>query len=633
MYKKYFKIAYRILLRKKGYSVINIGGLAIGMITAMLIGLWVQDELSFDNYHANSDRNAQVMQHRTINGHVETHPIIPIPLEEELRSRYGSDFKYLVTSFWEQEQVLSYKDKKVTKNGNYMGKDAIQLFSLNMLKGTNDGLVEPSSILLSESTANVIFGDIDPMGKLMKINNEMNVAVTGIYEDLPKNSSLHGLAFMSSWELFVSSQDWIKNAREQNNWDMGSFQLFVQLADQVDMQEVSNKIKMVTHEHIGEFEKAYNPQLFLHPMADWHLKSNWKNGMQTGGLIQFVWLFSIIGILVLVLACINFMNLSTAQSEKRSKEVGIRKSLGSMRSQLISQFMTESFLVVLLAFVVTISMVYLVIPYFNELADKNIILPINRFAFWGIAIGFIIITGLLAGSYPALYLSSFRPVEVLKGTFKTGKSAVTFRRGLVILQFTISIALVIGAIVVEKQIQFTKDRPMGYDTNGAIMIWSNSPDFKGKYDLLSTVLKNKQAITEMSESSSPLTGIFSVDGDISWEGKDPNAQVNFASIRVTHEYGKTVDWEIIDGRDFSKEYGADSTALILNATAAEYMNFKNPIGEVIESGNGASAAKFIVVGLINDMLMESPFQAIQPTIYTVGNSSRTKMDCMTMKLN
>lgn len=633
MYKNYLKIAYRILLSKKGYSVINIGGLAVGMITAMLIGLWVQDELSFDNYHANYDRIAQVMQHRTVNEHIETHPIIPIPLEEELRSRYGSDFKYLVTSFWDQEQVLSYEEKKITKNGNYMGRDAIQLFSLNMLKGTNDGLAEPNSILLSESTAKVIFGDIEPMGKLMKINNEMNVEVMGIYEELPKNSSLHGLAFMSSWELFVSSQDWIKDAQEQNNWDMGSFQLFVQLADQVDMQEVSEKIKMVTHEHVGEFEKAYNPQLFLHPMVDWHLKSNWQNGMQTGGLIQFVWFFSLIGIFVLVLACINFMNLSTAQSEKRSKEVGIRKSVGSRRSQLINQFLTESFLVVLLAFVVSISILNLVIPYFNELADKDIILPIASLPFWGTSIGFIILTGLLAGSYPALYLSSFRPVEVLKGTFKAGKSAVTFRRGLVILQFTISIALIIGAIVVEKQIQFTKNRPMGYDTNGAIMIWSNSPDFKGKYDLLSTALKNRQAITEMSESSSPLTGIFSFDGDISWAGKDPNAQVNFATIRVTHEYGETVNWEIIDGRDFSKEYGSDSMALILNTTAAQYMKLKNPIGEMIERGKGESAAKFRVVGVINDMLMESPFQAIQPTIYTIGNSSTTKMDCMTMKLN
>jgi putative ABC transport system permease protein len=633
MYKKYLKIAYRILLRKKGYSVINIGGLAVGIITAMVIGLWVQDELSFDNYHTNYDRIAKVMQHRTINEHIETHPTIPIPLEEELRSRYGSDFKYLVTSFWDQEQVLSYEEKRITRKGNYMGREAIHLFSLNMLKGTNDGLAEPNSILLSESTAKIIFGDIEPMGELMKINNEMNVEVTGIYEDLPKNASLHGLGFISPWALFVSSQNWIKNAKEQNNWDMGAFQLFVQLADQVDMQELSEKIKMLSHEHVSELEKAYNSQLFFHPMVDWHLRSNWKNGMPSGGLIQFVWLFSLIGILVLVLACINFMNLSTAQSEKRSKEVGIRKSLGSMRSQLIYQFLAESFLVVLLAFVVSIGIVYLVIPYFNELADKDIILPIKSLPFWAVSIGFVILTGLLAGSYPALYLSSFRPVEVLKGTFKTGKSAVAFRRGLVILQFTISIALIIGAMVVEKQIKFTKNRPMGYDTNGTIMIWSNSPDFKGKYDLLSTALKNRQAISEMSESSSPLTGIFSFDGDISWVGKDPNALVNFATIRVTHEYGETVNWEIIDGRDFSKEYGSDAKALILNTTAAEYMNLKNPIGEMIEMGKGESATKFRIVGLINDMLMQSPFQAIQPTIYTIGNSSKTKMDCMTMKLN
>ena len=630
MYQNYFKIGYRNLLKNKAYSFINIGGLAVGMAVAILIGLWIQDELSFDEYHENYERIAQVMQHRTINGKKETLPTIPVPLEAELRSKYGSDIEHLVTAFWEQSQILSAGEKKFTKIGNYMGKEAIQLFSLNMLKGTNDGLSKPGSILLSESTAETFFGTEDAMGKLMEINNEMKVIVTGVYEDLPKSSSLHDLAFIAPWELFVSSNAWVRNAREQNNWDVAAYQLFIQLNNSAHIQDVSEKIKMITAEHVGEFEKAYHPQLFLHPMKDWHLRSNWQNGNNTGGLIQFVWLFGIIGIFVLVLACINFMNLSTAQSERRSKEVGIRKSLGSVRSQLIYQFMTESFLVVLLSFALSIIIVAISISYFNELADKDLYLPILSLPFWLISIGFILLTGLFAGSYPALYLSSFRPVEVLKGTFKTGSSATVFRRVLVVFQFTVSIALIIGTIAVTKQIQFTKDRPLGYDINNTIMIWSHTPDFKGKYELLRSELKSRQAIVEMTESTSPMTSIFSHDGNFSWEGKDPNAPLNFATIQVTHDYGKTAGWEIIEGRDFSRAFGSDSVAFILNKTAVKYMNFENPIDQMVSWGEGNSATKYRVVGVVNDMLRVSPFQAIEPTIYSIGNRD---MDCMTLKLN
>lgn len=630
MFKNYFKIAYRSLFKNKVYSFINILGLAVGMAVALLIGLWVDDELSFNEYHQNHDRIAQVMKNRTIDGVKDTQPIISIPLEDELRSKYESDFKHLVIAFWNQEQVLTYGERKFTKLGNYMGKEAIQLFSLNMLEGTNEGLVEPGSILLSESTAKAIFGEERAMGKLMKINNNMDAEVTGVYEDLPKSSSLHDLAFIAPWELFVSAQDWVRNARAESNWSMASFQLFVQLAAHANMQEVSEKIKMIPFNHVDESEKAYDPQLFLHPMKDWHLRSSWQDGVSRGGLIQFVWLFGIVGAFVLILACINFMNLSTAQSEKRSKEVGIRKAVGSLKSQLIHQFFIESFLVVLISFVLSAVMVLLVIPYFNEFADKNILLPLTSSSFWFAIIGFIVFTGLLAGSYPALYLSSFRPLDVLKGTFKSGKPAITFRKGLVILQFTVSVALIIGTIAVQKQIQFTKDRPMGYDTKGAIMIWSNSPDFKGKYELLRTVLKSKQAIVEMSESSSPLTGIFSFAGNFSWDGKDPNIQSRFATIQVTHDYGETTGWEVIEGRNFSRDYASDSMAFILNKTAAEYIGLERPIGKMITWGENESARKFQIVGVINDMLMQSPFQAIQPTIYSIGKGN---MDCMTMKLN
>lgn len=630
MYRNYLKIAFRNLVRNKAYSLINIGGLAMGLAVAMLIGLWIHAELSFNEVHKNHAQIAQVMQHRAADGKIETTPAIPIPLEHELRTRYGSDFQQLVTTFWPQEQVLSSAHKSFTKLGNYMGKEAISFFSVDMLKGDRNGLVEPNSIILSESTAKTIFGEEDAVGKPMKINNEMEVMVTGVYNDFPKSSSLHGLAFIAPWELFVSSEEWVRNARETNNWNVNAFQLFVQLADRSNAKVLSEKISSITHEHTRGGEKDALSELFLHPMDDWHLRSKWENGVNTGGWIQFVWLFGLIGAFVLILACINFMNLSTAQSEKRSREVGIRKSIGSARSQLIQQFLLESFLVVVLSSLLAIVIVILALPAFNALTDKAILVPFGSLFFWLMTIGFIGLTGLLAGSYPALYLSAFQPIKVLKGTFKAGRSASVFRKGLVILQFTVSVALIISTIVVQQQIRFTKERPMGYDPSHTIMIWSNSPDFIGQFDLLRTALKSRQAILEMSQASSPLTNVFSHDDNFRWEGNAPDNRVNFATIRVTHDYGKTTNWEIADGRDFSINYASDSSACILNKTAIEYMALEDPIGKMITQQQGESVRKLKVIGVINDILRVSPFQSVEPTIYTIADQH---LDCMAIKLN
>ena len=630
MYTNYLKIAYRNLLRNKAYSLINIGGLAMGLAVAMLIGLWIHAELSFNEVHRNHGQIAQVMQHRIADGNIETTAAIPIPLEHELSAKYGSDLERLVTAFWPQEQVLSFEHKSFTKLGNYMVKEAISLFSVEMLKGASDGLADPNSIILSESTAKMIFAEEEAMGKPMKINNEMEVMVTGVYKDFSKNSSLYGLAFIAPWELFVSSEEWVRNAQATNNWDINAFQLFVQLTEQAEATAVGEKIRLIAHEQVVGAEAGRQSELFLHPMDDWHLRSRWEDGVNTGGRIQFVWLFGLIGAFVLILACINFMNLSTAQSEKRSREVGIRKSIGSGRSQLIQQFLLESFLVVLLSSILAIGMVILALPAFNALTDKHILLPFASMSFWLIMMGFVGLTGLLAGSYPALYLSAFQPIKVLKGSFQAGRSASIFRKGLVVLQFTVSVTLIISTLVVQQQIQFTKDRPMGYDPSHTIMIWSNSPDFIGQFDLLRTALKSRQAILEMSQASSPLTNVFSHDDNLQWEGKDPNTRVNFATIRVTHDYGKTTSWQITDGRDFSIAYASDSSACILNKTAVDYMARRDPIGKMIVQRQGESVRKLKVIGVINDILRVSPFQSIEPTIYTIANHH---LDCMAIKLN
>src|SRR5690606_7183182 len=308
------------------------------------------------------------------------------------------------------------------------------------------------------------------------------------------------------WSLYESSDSWVRNAREENDWGNNSFQLFVQIADNADLDAVNAKIKSVKYDHASEGDRELDPEIFLHPLKDWRLYSNWENGVQTGGQIQYVWLFGIVGAFVLLLACINFMNLSTARSEQRAKEVGIRKSIGSARKQLIQQFLCESVLVAVFAFIVALALVSVSLPWFNTLAQKQVELPLSNGYFWTISMAFVVVTGFMAGSYPALYLSSFQPVKVLKGTFRAGAQATLPRKVLVVLQFSVSITLIVGTMVVYRQIQFTKDRPIGYDRNGLVMIQMKSPDYYGKYDLLREELRAAGAIEEMAESSSPLTG-------------------------------------------------------------------------------------------------------------------------------
>jgi putative ABC transport system permease protein len=617
MLQNYFKISLRNLQKNLGYSLINIGGLAVGMTVAILIGLWIYDELTMDRYHANYERVAQVMQNQTFNGHRGTEYSIPIPLAAELQKSYGADFKHIVLSSWTGDHILSAGENRISRTGNFMDTAAARLLSLKMIKGSAGGLKEPNSIFLSESTARALFGTAEPINELMRIDNRMDVKVTGIYEDLPHNTTQHEIQFIGPWELYVTSSDWIKRARDENQWGNNSFQLFVEIAEKSNMETVSEKIHKVKYNNTSEDDKVLDPKIFLHPMKRWHLYSNWEEGVQTGGQIQYVWLFGTVGIFVLLLACINFMNLSTARSEKRSKEVGIRKSVGSARSQLITQFLSESFLIVLFAFAFALAIVTLTLPAFNQLADKEIRLPFGNIYFWAFSFAFITLTAFLSGSYPALYLSSFNAVKVLKGTFRTGRYSAIPRQVLVVLQFTVSVVLIIGTIVVYSQIQFTKNRPVGYEKNNLLMIEIRTPDLRGKYDLLREDLKNSGAVDEMALSSSPLTGVWSNNGGFNWEGKDPAVQGEFGTIWVTPEFGKTIQWEIVEGRDFSRELASDSSSMIINETAVKFLNIGNPVGKTIRWGGDSLAGKFTVIGVVKDLLMESPFRSVKQTIFMV----------------
>ncbi|MCA0229491.1 MAG: ABC transporter permease [Bacteroidetes bacterium] len=610
MIRNYFKIAFRNLLKYKGYSFINIFGLATGMAVAMLIGLWVWDELSYDKYHKNYDRIAKVMQSGTYNGEFGAGGYMPIPLENELRTVYGTDFTYIIMSSWTREHILAYGEKKFTKLGNYLSPEAPDMFSLKMTKGARNGLKDPNSILLSESVAAALFGDNDPLGKIVKIDNRLDVKVTGVYEDLPYNTEFRDMTFIAPWDLYVSTEGWVKRAKDNAEWNNNSWQMLAQIAPNTDFKTITEKIKGVKIKHVPEVA-VFKNEIFLHPMSEWHLYTGWKKTGEPDGRIQYVWLFGMIGGFVLLLACINFMNLSTARSEKRAKEVGIRKAVGSVRSQLISQFFSESLLVVACAFVISLLLVILLLPIFNEVADKQLSLLWTNPIFWLMGVSFSILTGLIAGSYPSLYLSSFQPVKVLKGTFRAGRFAAVPRKVLVVIQFTVSVTLIIGTTIVLRQIQHAKNRPIGYDRNGLITVTMNTPELYQNYNALRDALIKSGGAVEMSTSSTPATNLNSQNNGFEWEGKDPNFKDSFGTIAVTHDFGKTVGWQFVQGRDFSRKFSTDSSGMVLNETAVRYMGLKNPVGKIMK-WNGKP---FQIVGVVKDMVMGSPFEPVYQTVF------------------
>ncbi|WP_116771201.1 ABC transporter permease [Maribacter litoralis] len=613
MFKNYLKIAWRNLLKNKGYTIINVGGLALGMAVTLIIGLWIQDELTYNSYFKNKDSIAQVFQSQTFNGETGTGPAIPRPLEKALRDGYSDNFKHLIMCSWTNDHYLKYGDKSISRPGNYMQQAGPELFGLNIIKGEKNGLREINSIMLSQSTADALFGSEDPIGKTVTVSNEHKLNVSAVYSDIPVNNSFNDTEFIIPWKKYLAVNEWIKNA--EDSWGNNSFQMFVELADNTTIEQVTDRIKNVKKD-LNEDTAQFNPQIFLFPMKDWYLRSSFENGKQEGGRIKYVWLFGIIGAFVLLLACINFMNLSTARSEKRGKEVGIRKSIGSQRGQLIYQFLSESFIVVLFAFIVAILLVLLSLNGFNDLSRKEIVFPWGNGLFWGASLVFILFTALLAGSYPALYLSSFKPVDVLKGTFKTGKHAGLPRKILVVLQFTVSVAFIIGTVIVMQQINYAKNRPVGYDKEGLIQVPTFSQDFVGKYDLMRAEFIGSGAVVEMSTSSSPTTRIWSNRGGFVWDGKPEGFQEDLAWTEVSPEYAKSLNLKIVEGRDFSRDFASDSLGILINETAKKYLGMENPIGQFLRDDDEEDPNPPLkIIGVVQDMITQSPYEPVKQGVY------------------
>ncbi|MEM8523134.1 MAG: ABC transporter permease [Bacteroidota bacterium] len=627
MFKHYLKISLRTLIKDKGYSFINIGGLALGMLVVILISLWIFDEITFNQYHQNYENIAIIKRQQSrSNGERFTSDHQTTALGNLLRENYKDYFKHLVMSRRAEDHILSTENRNFTQKGNFMQADGPEMLSLKILSGDREGLDEKNTILLSASLANKLFGDHHPIDRVLRLDDKTEVKVTGVFEDLPRNSEFWETTFIAPLDLYFTM-----TGQNANTWDNSNMQIYAQIHSNTNFAAVSATIEKELSNHMSEEDaKVSQAALFLHPMKKWHLFNEFENGVNvTSNRLRFVWFYGIIGFIVLLLACINFVNLSTARSEKRAKEIGVRKSIGSDRAQIVRQFLNESVVIAIIAFSIAILATLLLLPWFNELAGKDIQLPFWQLGFWVTGLGFTLFTGLLAGSYPALYLSSFKAVRALKGTFREGKFAVVPRKVLVVFQFAVSMVLIMGTIVVYQQIQHAKNRTIGYDRDHLIMIPKQTPEFFEKSEVLLSKLNNTTAVSAVGESNYPLTNTSGNNNGFSWEGKPEDFDPILNTIFVNYDYGKTIGWEMIEGRDFSKEFPSDRLGLVITESTQKLMGLKDPIGMQLkyEPYEGYS---FTILGVVKDMIKGDPFENPMPAVMFVTNQS---LDWMFMRLN
>ncbi|HLI94259.1 MAG TPA: ABC transporter permease, partial [Puia sp.] len=505
MFKNYFITSWRNLLRDKSYSSFNILGLAVGMGVALLIGLWVQYQFSYDRWLPQYRQAFRMMVRSTHNGESDAGMATSLPLAGVLKQNIP-EIRYVAQADWIAPHSLVSGDKKLYSSGIFAGDEFLQIFPYPLLQGNAANILqEPASIVITRATATALFGSADPINKTIKLDNTHDLKVTGILADLPGNSSLQ-FNYIIPFSFYIQTQDWIRH--NWDNWNMDPIQTFVALQPGATQAQIGPRLEAVIKKYNPDGYRAYRLEPFLHPLSDWHLYSNFDNGRQAGGFIDYVRMFSLIGLVVLVIACINFVNLSTARSERRAREVGIRKAIGSRRTDIMLQFLVEALVISSIAFALALLFVSWALPGFNALTGSEIAIPWTNAFFWGAMIAYVVVTSLLAGSRPALYLSAMRPIKVLKNTVREGKAAALPRKILVVLQFTCSVALIISTVIVYRQIQYTRNRPKGYDTDRLVMT-PGSGDLDHDYAALKSDLLRTGVVTSVTKATAPATALYS----------------------------------------------------------------------------------------------------------------------------
>ncbi len=603
MIKNFFKVAVRNLWKHKGYSFLNIFGLAMGMTCSLLIILWVQHERSIDSFHVNRDRLYIVYERQYFDGKSEGGYYTPGLLPETMKKDIP-EVQYASGYSWTSFHTFQAGDKIIKENGASASEDFFRMFTYPLLQGNaQTALATPVSIAISKKMAEDFFGSAQAaMGKTVRYENKKNFTVTAVFDNLPGNSS-ENFDFITTWEDFKNEESWIKD------WGNNGPRTYIQLRADANAVAVDKKIRKFLDTYNKDQGKAFRIELHLQPYKDIYLYSNFKNGFISGGRIEYVRLFSIVAIFILLIACINFMNLTTARSVKRSKEIGVRKVVGALRAALVRQFLGEAVLLSFFALLIALIFVLLLLPGFNGLTGKHIRLPVASPAFWGMLLTLTLATGFISGSYPALMLSSFKPIRILKGSLKFSAGAAWFRKGLVVFQFTLSTLLIIGTIVIARQQSYIQSKNLGYDRENLVYIPLEG-DLTANYALLKQKALIMPGIKEVTRISQSPTGLENGTGGVDWDGKDPNIMPMFTQVSVGYDFTRTMKLDMKEGRDFSKDFLTDSVGYIINEAALKKIGYKDPVGKRLTFWG----QKGTIVGVMKDFHFASLHDPIKPLI-------------------
>lgn len=604
MFKNYLKTAIRSFQKQKGYTIINVAGLTVGIMSSLFILLWIQDEVNKDKFHEKDSRLYQVMRYMTVDGETLTTTSVPKPLAETLEAEYP-EVEHAILMSWEEEFLIQEEEQFSREQGRYIGKAFFESFSYPLLVGDPATVLDDKfSIAISEDMAIKYFGNSwrqrsDVIGTMFKVNNGDLHKLTGVFKNTGSNSSLQ-FDLLLPMQKFIDESPWVEH------WGNNGLRLFVLLREgEIDRANLDDRlIKEINSHDIG-----YDSRAFLQKFSERYLYSHYDDGVLSGGRIDYVKMFFLVAIFVLVIASINFMNLATARSNLRAKEIGVRKVLGAQRGSLRLQFMIESVMLTALATLLSIGLVQLLLPVFNNLTEKQIIIDYGDPAFWALTGSIAIFTGLLSGSYPALFLSSLRILHVIKGTLKHTRGANLFRKGLVVFQFSLSILLIIGTLTIYRQLNYIMNKNLGLDKENLVS-FPVEGNLEKKYESFrNTLLKTPGVLNVTRTDHNPLS-VGSNTFGVVWEGKDPEMRVLFNIINADYDWIKTMGVTLVDGRDFSEDFPFDSASFIINEKAAEIMGMENPVGQ----GLNVWDTQGTIVGLVKDFNMSTMYRQMDPVV-------------------
>ena len=599
MIKNYIKIAFRTLLKNKGYSFLNIFGLAIGITCASLIFLWVEDEVSFNTNFEKQDQVYYVPTNQKYEGEWRTFYSSPGPLAQDMLNEIPGIVRATRSS--SEERLFAVGDNAINRRGRYADADFLEIFSLKFIEGNREeAFKNPEAIVLTQDMVEQLFGKGEKaLGKVVRVSNKDNYLVTGVVEDLPNNVTF-SFNWIAPFERYRDGAEWM--TEYGNNFS----DTFVELAPEADFGAVDKKVRGI----ISSKADYTDDTAFLHSIKDWHLRSKFEDGKIVGGRITYVRLFTIIAFIILLIACINFMNLSTARSEKRANEVGVRKAMGSSRKRLITQFITEALLLAFMALAVSVFLLAILLPQFNLIIEKDLSLGLGNPVHIIALIGITVICGLFAGLYPAFYLSSFKPVEVLKGIKSTHGSASFIRKGLVVGQFTISIVFIIFTILVYQQIQHAKNRELGYDKDQLLSMRIDRALIE-KFPTIQQDLIRSGAVENAALCNSQLLSGGNNGSGFTWKGGTDTEDVLISFRNISQGFFDTTGMEIVKGRGFSNNIDADSTYALVSESLAKMMGDEDPIGNTIKRGGDAME----IIGVVKDYVYGNMYDASDPVLF------------------